>query len=144
MISKADRDQLIQIAKARAKQADREADARQQILRAEVVDLITAEYEARDKLWADAAVVAEEAAAKANAIIQARCTPPDSRLKAPTPQPNSCVTSPRSTATIHASATTRSPRRWHASPMTPPTSGGSSTHWVMWLQSRAHWQAGND
>jgi hypothetical protein len=40
---------------------------------AEVQDLITAEYEARDALWADAAALAEHYAAKANAQIQARC-----------------------------------------------------------------------
>ena len=34
---------------------------------------MTAEFEARDALWADAVAIAEEAAAKANAQIQLRC-----------------------------------------------------------------------
>jgi hypothetical protein len=38
-----------------------------------VRDQITAEYEARDALWADAVAIAEEYAAKANAQITARC-----------------------------------------------------------------------
>ena len=72
-MTKADRDALIKIARARAKQAEREADARSNVLYAEVVNQITAEYEAHDALWADAVSIAEEATAKANADIQAQC-----------------------------------------------------------------------
>jgi regulator of protease activity HflC (stomatin/prohibitin superfamily) len=72
-MTKAERDQLVRLARLRAKQAEREAEAREKILLAEVQDQATAEYEARDHLWADAVAIAEEAAAKANAQIQARC-----------------------------------------------------------------------
>ncbi len=59
--------------KARAKQAEREAEMREKIVYADVIDQMTAEFEARDALWAEAVTIAEEAAAKANAQIQARC-----------------------------------------------------------------------
>lgn len=59
------------MARARAKQAEHEADARAKTLLAEVINDMTVEYEARDALWADAVAIAEEAAAKANAQIQA-------------------------------------------------------------------------
>jgi len=72
-MTKGDRDSLIRIVKARARQAEREVDARKAILIAEVFNEATAEYEARDALWADAVAIAEECAAKANAQIQARC-----------------------------------------------------------------------
>ena len=70
---KADRDALIRIAKARAKQAEREAETQEKILIVEVLDLMAAEFEARDQMWAAAVAIAEEAAAKANTQIQARC-----------------------------------------------------------------------
>jgi hypothetical protein len=69
----ADRDALIKLVKARARQAVSEAKMREKVLLAEVADLITAEFEAGDALWADAVAIAEEYAAKANAQIQARC-----------------------------------------------------------------------
>ena len=47
-MSKANREALIRIAKARAKQAASEAESREKALLAEVEDLITAEYEAHD------------------------------------------------------------------------------------------------
>ena len=72
-MTKADRDALIRIAKARAKQAEREAETQEKILIVEVLDLMTAEFEARDQMWADATAIAEEAATKANVQIQARC-----------------------------------------------------------------------
>jgi hypothetical protein len=72
-MTKADREALAVLARKRAKQAEREAVMREKVLLAEVQDLITAEYEARDALWADAAALAEQYAAKANAQIQARC-----------------------------------------------------------------------
>jgi hypothetical protein len=70
-IPKADRDALIRVARARAKQA--EADARAKVLLADVLNDITAEYNAHDALWADAVAIAEGYAAKANAQIQVRC-----------------------------------------------------------------------
>jgi hypothetical protein len=53
-MTKAERDQLTKLARLRAKQAEREAEAREKILLAEVQDQATAEYDARDQLWADA------------------------------------------------------------------------------------------
>jgi len=72
-MTKAERDQLIRLAKLRAKQAEREAEAREKILLAEVLNLMTAEFKAHDRLWSDAVTIAEEAAAKANAQIAAQC-----------------------------------------------------------------------
>ena len=72
-MTNADRQALIRIAKARAKQAEREAETHEKILIVEVLDQMTAEFDARDALWSDAVTIAEEAAAKANAQIQARC-----------------------------------------------------------------------
>jgi hypothetical protein len=72
-MTKAERDQLIGLARRRARQAEREAEMREKILLAEVINDMTAEYEARDALWADAVMIAEEAALKANAQIAARC-----------------------------------------------------------------------
>jgi hypothetical protein len=68
-----DRDQLIRLARMRAKQAIREAEAREKILLAEVTDQLTVEFEAHDRLWADAVIIAEAAAAKANSHIRAVC-----------------------------------------------------------------------
>jgi hypothetical protein len=72
-MTKAERDQLITVAKLRAKQAEREAEARGKILLAEAQDLLTAEFSANDRLWADAVAIAKEACDKANAQIQACC-----------------------------------------------------------------------
>lgn len=72
-MTKAERDQLIRIARRRAKQAEREAEMREKVLLAEVQDQLTAEFQANDALWADAVTIAREAAAKANAQIAARC-----------------------------------------------------------------------
>jgi hypothetical protein len=68
-----EREQLIRLARLHAKQAKTDAAERRTILEAEIADLTAAEFEARDQLWADAVIIAEEAAAKANAIIAARC-----------------------------------------------------------------------
>jgi hypothetical protein len=73
-ISKAEVDRLLRLAKARAKQAEREAEAREKILLAEVRDQLTAEFDAHDALWAEAVTIAEEAAAKANSHIRAVCS----------------------------------------------------------------------
>lgn len=72
-MTKADRDQLIRLVKARARQAKAEAETREKVLLAEVEDQITAEYSRRDELWAEAVVIVEEAARKANELIVARC-----------------------------------------------------------------------
>ena len=72
-MSKDDRNALIRIVKARAKQSEREADSRAKILLSEIEDLMAAEYEARDALWDDSVAIAEEAKIKANEQIRARC-----------------------------------------------------------------------
>jgi hypothetical protein len=72
-ITKGERDQLIRVIRGRARQAEREAEARERVLLAEVQDQLTAEFDAHDQLWADAVKAAEEAAAKANAQVQAAC-----------------------------------------------------------------------
>jgi hypothetical protein len=69
-LSKSDRDALIQIAKERARQGDREIDARRKVLIALVLDQVTAEYSARDELWAGAIAEIEEMEAKVNAQIR--------------------------------------------------------------------------
>ena len=69
----ADRQALIRVAKSRGKLAEDEIDARAKTVLAEVLNDLTAEYQARDALWNDAVVIAEEAAAKANEQIRLRC-----------------------------------------------------------------------
>jgi hypothetical protein len=73
-LTEADRNKLIRIAKARAKQAERDAETREQVLRVEVVDLMNAEFEAQDKLWDEAVAIANETAVKTNEQICARCS----------------------------------------------------------------------
>lgn len=73
MMTKSEREQLSKLARLRARQAEREAEAREKILLAEVQDQLTAEFDAHDELWAEAVTIAEEAAAKANAHIRAVC-----------------------------------------------------------------------
>jgi hypothetical protein len=72
-MTKADRDDLLRLARARAKLAKVKAAEREKILVAEVEDLLVAEFEAEDQLWAEAVTVAEEAARKANEHITAQC-----------------------------------------------------------------------
>jgi hypothetical protein len=72
-MTKPDRDALIGLNRRRARQAEREAEARERVLLAEVEDLMTAEFEAHDRLWAEAVNIAKDAMAKANAQIQAQC-----------------------------------------------------------------------
>jgi hypothetical protein len=72
-MNKTERDDLRSLARQRAKLAKTEATQREKILLAEIEDLIAAEYQARDELWAEATEIAEEAAAKANDLIVARC-----------------------------------------------------------------------
>jgi hypothetical protein len=72
-MNKADRDVLIRMARERARQAEREVDARAKTLCAEVINEITAEYDARDALWSAAVVIAEEASTEANELSARRC-----------------------------------------------------------------------
>lgn len=72
-MSRRDRDDLIRIVKARARQAKTEAEQREKVLLAETENLISTEFEARDEMWAEAVTIAEEATTKANAQIAARC-----------------------------------------------------------------------
>jgi hypothetical protein len=80
-MTKAERDQLIALSRRRARQAEREAEMREKVLLAEVIDLMTAEFQAEDRLWKEAVTIAQEAAAKANAHIRTVCAdlgiPPD-------------------------------------------------------------------
>ena len=72
-MTKADRDAVIRIAKLRAKQAEREAETREKVLLAEVIDQLTAEFEANDALWDEFVTVAQKEVDKANAHIRAIC-----------------------------------------------------------------------
>lgn len=72
-MTKSERDQLIRVIRGRARQAEREAEARERVLLAEVQDKLTAEFDAHDTLWADAVRAADEVTTKANAQIQAAC-----------------------------------------------------------------------
>src|SRR5262249_44870115 len=55
----ADRNAMIRIVKGRAKQAEREVDARKAFVIAEAVNDATAEYAAQDALWKDAVTIAK-------------------------------------------------------------------------------------
>ena len=72
-MTKAEREQLIRIVRARARQAEREAASREKVLLAEVQNELTAEYEAHDAMWGEAIAIAHDAVAKANVAIQAQC-----------------------------------------------------------------------
>jgi hypothetical protein len=72
-LTKADRQDLARLARLRGKQARTEADQRTKVLAVEVEDLLTAEFSARDELWAEATAIAQEAVRKANELIVARC-----------------------------------------------------------------------
>lgn len=72
-MNRSDRDDLIRLSKAYARQAKAEALQREKVLLAEVEDLMAAEFEARDEMWAEATAIAEEAARKANELIVACC-----------------------------------------------------------------------
>jgi len=73
-MTKADRDQLMRLAGKRAKLAKSKVVEREKVLLAEATDLMTAEFEARDQLWAEATTIAEEACRKANDQIAAQCS----------------------------------------------------------------------
>jgi hypothetical protein len=72
-VNKTERDDLIRLARMRAKLAKSDADQRVKVLLAEAEDLMAGEFEARDQLWVEAEQVAEEACRKANEVIVARC-----------------------------------------------------------------------
>jgi hypothetical protein len=72
-MTRAERQELARLARLRAKQAKTEVDQRAQVLLAEVEDLMTAEFDSRDELWAQAIATAEQAARDANELIFARC-----------------------------------------------------------------------
>jgi hypothetical protein len=73
-VNKSDRDELLRLARSRARLAKAEAAQREKLLLSEVEDLMAAEFEARDELWAGATVIADEAARKANEQIAAQCS----------------------------------------------------------------------
>lgn len=72
-MNKSERDDLIRLARSRARLAKMQVTEREKILLADAEDLMAAEFRARDELWAEATQIAEEAARKANEIITARC-----------------------------------------------------------------------
>jgi hypothetical protein len=72
-INRAERENLLRLARSRARVAKSEAVQREKVLLAEVEDLLSAEFEAQDELWAEAVMIAEEAARKANELIVACC-----------------------------------------------------------------------
>ena len=98
-MNKTERDDLIRLVRLRAKQARSDAETRAKILIAEIEDLMAAEFSARDDLWREALLIADEAVSKVNEQIAARCLdlgiPP---RYAPRPSPRSpssfAVTSP--------------------------------------------------
>jgi hypothetical protein len=72
-MNKSEREQLAKLARQRARLAKTEAAEREKILLSETEDLLSAEFRARDDLWAQATAIAEEAARKANDQILAQC-----------------------------------------------------------------------
>lgn len=73
VMTKADRDNLARLARMRGKQSKAEAGLREKVLLADIEDLMTAEFSARDEMWAEAVALADKAAQEANAVIVARC-----------------------------------------------------------------------
>ena len=93
-MTKAEREQLIRIVRARARQAEREAASREKVLLAEVQNELTAEYEAQGAMWGEAIAIAHDAVAKANVANGARVAtsasrppPPPARTRMALPQP---------------------------------------------------------
>jgi hypothetical protein len=72
-MTRTERADLRELARLRARQAKAEAAQREKILIAETEDLMSAEFSARDDMWAEATTIAEEAVRKANDLIVARC-----------------------------------------------------------------------
>ena len=73
-MSKAERDQMIALSRRRARQAEREADMRQKVLYAEVIDLMTAQFSAEDRLWAEAVNIARQIEEKIKRPPSALCS----------------------------------------------------------------------
>jgi hypothetical protein len=73
-MNRGDRDELLKLARLRARLAKTEAAERAKILIAEAEDLMAAQFEAEDRLWGEAIVIAREAALKANEQIIAQCS----------------------------------------------------------------------
>lgn len=72
-MTRSDRDDLIGLARKRAKLAKDRAAEREKILIAETEDLMTAAFAAEDALWAEAVAIAEKAARAANERIAEAC-----------------------------------------------------------------------
>jgi hypothetical protein len=72
-MNRVEREALIGLSRKQARLAKAEAVQREKVLRAEVEDLLAAEFQAQDELWAEAVAIANEAATKANELIVARC-----------------------------------------------------------------------
>jgi hypothetical protein len=72
-MNKGERGDLIRLVRLRAKQARSDAETRAKILAAEIEDLMAAQFEAEDELWAQAVVIAEKAAVQANERIAEQC-----------------------------------------------------------------------
>ncbi len=72
-MNKSEREELLRLARQRAKVAKTKADEREKVLLAETEDLLAGEFEAEDRLWAEAVRIADEVVATANATIADRC-----------------------------------------------------------------------
>jgi hypothetical protein len=73
MMTEAERRNLIQLSKLRAKQAAQHVETQEAVHLAAIEDQLTAEFDRQDTLWAEATILAEEAMAKANAHIREQC-----------------------------------------------------------------------
>ncbi len=72
-VNKSDRDQLIRMARDRAKVAKADAAGRVKILLSDVESTLAREFEAQDELWNQAVQIAEAEVAKANERIMSQC-----------------------------------------------------------------------
>jgi hypothetical protein len=72
-VNRADRDDLARVARMRVKLGKTKAKEREKVLLAEAEDLLSAEYDARDDMWAEATKLAQQACAAANERIQQQC-----------------------------------------------------------------------
>jgi hypothetical protein len=72
-MTRADRQDLIKLARLRARTAKAQVKEREKVLLAEVEDTLNAEFSRRDELWADAIAIAEATVAATNEKIRAEC-----------------------------------------------------------------------
>jgi hypothetical protein len=72
-MSRAERGDLREVARLRARQAKQEAVTREKVLVADAEDLLAAEFSVQDEMWVEAVRIAKEAEQKANEVIVARC-----------------------------------------------------------------------